>query len=98
MLRVFKSRVLRKIFGPKREEVTKEWRKLHNDELYNLYCLTRYYRDNDYFIPEILRNKTEFLKIYKQYTVPALWSQKEALNLGFSFRSTPSDFYFTENQ
>jgi hypothetical protein len=30
--------VLRKIFGPKREEVTGEWRKLHNEELYDLYC------------------------------------------------------------
>jgi hypothetical protein len=35
-LRVFKNRVLRKIFGPKREEVTGEWRKLHNDELNDL--------------------------------------------------------------
>jgi len=32
-LRVFKNRVLRRIFGPKREEVTGEWRKLHNEEL-----------------------------------------------------------------
>jgi hypothetical protein len=35
-LRVFEKRVLR-IFGPKRDEVTKEWRKLHNGELHNLY-------------------------------------------------------------
>ena len=33
MLRVFGNRVLRKIFGPKRDEVTGEWRKLHNEEL-----------------------------------------------------------------
>jgi uncharacterized membrane protein len=32
-LRVFENRVLRKIFGPKRDEVTREWRKLHNEEL-----------------------------------------------------------------
>jgi hypothetical protein len=32
-LRVFENRVLRKIFGPKRDEVTREWRKLHSDEL-----------------------------------------------------------------
>jgi len=31
--------VLRKIFGPKRDEVTGEWRKLHNEELSDLYCL-----------------------------------------------------------
>jgi hypothetical protein len=36
-LRVFQSRVLRKIFGPKKDEVTGEWRKLHNEELHNLY-------------------------------------------------------------
>jgi hypothetical protein len=34
---VFENRVLRKIFGPKRDEVTGEWRKLHNEKLRNLY-------------------------------------------------------------
>jgi hypothetical protein len=34
---VFENRVLRKIFGPKRDEVMGEWRKLHNDELPDLY-------------------------------------------------------------
>ena len=37
-LRVFENRVLRRIFGPKIDEVTGEWRKLHNKELNNLYC------------------------------------------------------------
>jgi hypothetical protein len=36
-LRVFENRVLRRIFGPKMDEVTGEWRKLHNEELNNLY-------------------------------------------------------------
>jgi len=36
-LRVFEKRVLRRIFGPKRDEVTGDWRKLHNDELNDLY-------------------------------------------------------------
>jgi hypothetical protein len=36
-LRVFQNRVLRRIFGPKRAEVTGYWRKLHNEELHNLY-------------------------------------------------------------
>ena len=36
-LRVFENRVLRRIFGPKREGVTGEWRKLHNEELNDLY-------------------------------------------------------------
>jgi hypothetical protein len=35
-LRVFEKRVLRRIFGPKRVEVTGEWRKLHNEELNGL--------------------------------------------------------------
>jgi hypothetical protein len=34
---VFENRVLRRIFGPKRDEVTGEWRKFHNGELHNLY-------------------------------------------------------------
>jgi hypothetical protein len=34
---VFENRVLRRIFGPKRVEVTREWRKLHNEELRDLY-------------------------------------------------------------
>jgi hypothetical protein len=32
------NRVLKRIFGPKRDEVTGEWRKLHNEELNDLYC------------------------------------------------------------
>jgi hypothetical protein len=35
---VFENRVLRRIFGPKRDVVTGEWRKLHNEELHDLYC------------------------------------------------------------
>ena len=38
-LRVFENRVLRRVFGPKREEVTGEWRKLDNEELRDLYSL-----------------------------------------------------------
>jgi hypothetical protein len=36
-LRVFENRVLRRIFGPKRDEVTGKWRKLHSEELHILY-------------------------------------------------------------
>jgi hypothetical protein len=36
-LRVFENRVLRRMFGPKRDEVTEEWRRLHNKELYAVY-------------------------------------------------------------
>ena len=37
-MRVFENRVLRGIFGAKRDEVTWEWRKLHSEELNDLYC------------------------------------------------------------
>ena len=36
-VRIFENRELRRIFGPKRDEVTGKWRRLHNDELYDLY-------------------------------------------------------------
>ena len=38
-LRVFENRVLRRVFGPKRDKVTGEWRKLYNEELNDLYSL-----------------------------------------------------------
>ena len=36
--RVFENMVLRRIFGPRRDEVTGEWRRLHNEELNDVYC------------------------------------------------------------
>jgi hypothetical protein len=39
-LRVFKNGVLRRVFGPKRDEATGEWRKLHYEELNNMYSST----------------------------------------------------------
>jgi hypothetical protein len=36
-LKVFENRMFRRIFGPKRDEVTGDWRKLHNEELHDLY-------------------------------------------------------------
>ena len=38
LLKVFENMVLRRIFGPRRDEVTGEWRRLHNEELNDLYC------------------------------------------------------------
>jgi len=43
-LRVFENRVLRRIFGPKKNEVTREWRKLHNEELNDLYSSPNIFR------------------------------------------------------
>jgi len=37
-LRVFENMVLKRIYGPRRDEVTREWRRLHNEELNDLYC------------------------------------------------------------
>jgi len=38
-LRVYKNRVLKRIYGPKREEAVGGWRRLYNEELHNLYAL-----------------------------------------------------------
>jgi hypothetical protein len=43
-LRLFENTVLRRIFGPKKAEVTGEWRKLHNEELNDLYCSPNIFR------------------------------------------------------
>jgi hypothetical protein len=43
-LQVLENKVLRRIFGPRRDEATKNWRKLHNKELQNLYPLSNIVR------------------------------------------------------
>jgi hypothetical protein len=50
-LRMFENRVLRRIFGPKRDEVTGEWRKLYNEELHNLYS------SPDIISPQVIQSK-----------------------------------------
>jgi len=40
-LRAFENRVLMRIFGPRRDEVTGEWRRLHNEELNDLYSFPK---------------------------------------------------------
>ena len=49
-LRLLENRVLRRIFGPKRDEVTGEWRKLHNEELNDLYSSPNIVRVNKFRI------------------------------------------------
>ena len=43
-LRVFENRVVMRTFGPKRDEVTREWRKLHNEEVNSLYSSPNIFR------------------------------------------------------
>jgi len=49
MLKVFENRVLWRIFGPKRDEVTGEWRKLPNEELNDLYCSPNIVNNNNIY-------------------------------------------------
>jgi hypothetical protein len=49
-LRVFENRVLRRIFDPKRDEVTGDWRKLHNEELHNFYSLPNIIRMSNFYV------------------------------------------------
>jgi hypothetical protein len=44
---VIENRVYRRIFGPKKDEVMGGWRKLHNEELHNLYPFTKYYQNDE---------------------------------------------------
>jgi hypothetical protein len=45
---VFDNSMLKRIFGTKRDEVTGGWRKLHNEELHNLFFFTIYYLDDQF--------------------------------------------------
>jgi hypothetical protein len=50
-LRVFEIRVLGSIFMPERDEVTREWRRLHKEEFYDLYSSPNIWLGVDFFIP-----------------------------------------------
>jgi hypothetical protein len=54
-LRVFENRVLRRIFGRKRDEVTGEWRRLHNEELLCSVLLTKYHSSDQIKKTEMVR-------------------------------------------
>jgi hypothetical protein len=70
-LRVFENRVLRRIFRPKRDGVTGGWRKLHNEELHNLYSS-----------PSIIRIiKSRRMRLVKHVT--GMWKKINACRLLF---------------
>jgi hypothetical protein len=69
-LRVFENRFLRGIFGPKRDEVTGEWRTLHNEELYNLYsypCTIRHIKSRRMRLAGHMACMGEKRKVYKVF-------------------------------
>ena len=43
-LKMFLNMIMRKVFGPKRDDITREWRRLHNEELHDLYSSTNIIR------------------------------------------------------
>jgi hypothetical protein len=73
-LRVFENRVLRKIFGLKREEVIKQCRRLHNEELYDLYSSSN-----------IIRVCVEEKKIAYRVSVRMSGRRRNLENLGGSW-------------
>jgi hypothetical protein len=65
---MFENRGLRRIFGPKRDEATGEWRKLHNEELHNLYSspdIIRQFKSRRMRIAGHVARMVEERKVYK---------------------------------
>jgi len=69
-LRVFKNRVLRNIFGPKRDEVIKKWRKLHNKDLYDTFSSPNIIR---VIKPGIIRLAEHVARIGRGQVHTGLW-------------------------
>jgi hypothetical protein len=74
---VSENRLLRRLLGPKREEVTGGWRKLYKEELHNLYC-TRYFGDDEIKEDEMRQNKfieavTFVARIRKAFSLNIDW-------------------------
>jgi hypothetical protein len=68
-LMLFERRVLRRIFGPKRDEVTESWGKLHNEELHNLYSS-----------PSIIRMIKSMRMRWAGHVVP-MWIERNAYRI-----------------
>jgi len=68
-LRVFENRVLKRIFTPKRDEVTGEWRKLHNEKLNDLYCS-----------PNIVR-VIKLRRMRREWHVACMWESRGAYRI-----------------
>ena len=58
-LRAFENRVKRRIFGPKRDKVTGEWRRLHNKEVYDIYTSTN--------INQVVKSRRELVRVCSTY-------------------------------
>jgi hypothetical protein len=67
-LRVFQNRVPRRLFGPKRDEVTEEWRKLHNEELRDLCSSPRIIKSRGMIWAENVTRKRERTNAYRLRT------------------------------
>jgi hypothetical protein len=80
---VFENRVLRGIFGPKRDEITKKWRKLHNGELHNLYSS-----------PDIIKQ----IKSRRMMLVVHVAHMGEGRNVCRFWSESPKENYLLEDQ
>jgi hypothetical protein len=84
-LRLFEERVLMRIFGPKRFEVTGEWRKLHEKELYDLYCTPNIIRVIKYRITKSAGHVARMKERRGAYRV-LVWKSGEKTPLGIFMR------------
>jgi hypothetical protein len=76
---VFENRVLRRIFGPRRDVVTGGWRKLHNEELHKLYSSPSIIRIINVYLSNIPAIATENLLVLLLFTVHNMFRPLRAI-------------------